>query len=49
MNADNLMSDSVNDKGMVSPDAAAKGCGDVKSGLECRYVLRGFACSWMYY
>lgn len=44
INADNLMSDNVNDNGMVSPDEAANGCGDVKSGFECRYVLRGFAC-----
>ena len=44
MNADNLISDRVNDKEMVNPDAAAKGCGDVKSGFECKYAFRGFAC-----
>ncbi len=31
-------------RGMVNPEAAARGCGDVKDGFEHRYVLRGFAC-----
>ena len=34
MNADNLISDKVMDKGIVSPEAAANGWGDVKLGLE---------------
>lgn len=48
MKADSLMSDNVSDRGIVSPDAAANGCGEVKSGLEWRYVFRGFACLLIY-
>ncbi len=44
MNADNLNSDKVIASGMVNPEAAARGCGDVKDGFEHKYVLRGFAC-----
>jgi len=36
MNADSLISDRVICKGIVNPDEAAKGCGDVKEGLEKR-------------
>jgi hypothetical protein len=36
MKADNLISDSVIDKGIVSPEAAANGLGDVKLGFESR-------------
>lgn len=36
MKADNLMSDKVSDSGMVRPEAAASGCGDVKLGFEWR-------------
>jgi len=43
MKADSLISERVICSGMVSPDDAASGCGDVKSGLEHKYVLSGFA------
>jgi len=33
MNADSLMSDSVILRGIVRPDAAARGCGEAKDGL----------------
>lgn len=44
MNADSLISDKVIDRGIVRPDAAARGLGDVKLGFESRYVFNGFAC-----
>lgn len=44
MNADSLISDSVICSGIVNPDEAASGCGDVKDGFENRYVFKGFAC-----
>ena len=34
MKAESLISDSVMERGIVRPDAAASGCGDVKLGLE---------------
>jgi len=34
MNADNLISDNVICKGIVKPDEAASGCGDVNDGFE---------------
>jgi len=34
MKADSLISDNVIESGIVRPDAAARGCGDVKDGLE---------------
>lgn len=34
MKADNLKFDRVIERGMVSPEAAARGCGDVKVGFE---------------
>jgi hypothetical protein len=34
MNAESLKSDSVIESGMVNPEAAAKGWGDVNVGLE---------------
>ena len=43
MKADNLISDSVICRGIVRPDAAARGCGEVKLGLEHKYVFKGFA------
>ena len=43
MNADNLISDKVICSGIVKPDDAARGCGDVKDGFENKYVFRGFA------
>jgi hypothetical protein len=36
MKADSLISDKVICNGMVNPDAAASGCGDVNNGLEKR-------------
>lgn len=42
--ADSLISDKVIDRGIVSPAAAASGCGDVKEGFADRYVFKGFAC-----
>lgn len=33
MNADSLMSDKVILRGMVRPDAAARGCGEANEGL----------------
>jgi len=36
MRADNLISDRLIWRGMVSPEAAASGCGDVKLGLDAR-------------
>jgi hypothetical protein len=41
--ADSLISDKVIWRGIVKPDAAAKGCGDVKDGFENKYVFNGFA------
>lgn len=43
MNADSLISDKVICRGIVNPEDAASGMGDVKEGFENRYVLRGFA------
>lgn len=34
MKADSLMSDKVIESGIVRPEAAASGCGDVKLGFE---------------
>jgi hypothetical protein len=42
--ADSLISDKVIWRGIVKPDAAANGCGDVKDGFENKYVFKGFAC-----
>jgi hypothetical protein len=42
--ADSLISDRVICRGIVKPEDAARGCGDVKEGFENRYVFRGFAC-----
>ena len=39
-----MNSDKVIAKGMVKPDCAANGWGEVKEGLENKYVFRGFAC-----
>lgn len=39
------MSDSVIWRGIVKPDEAARGCGEVKDGFEERQVLSGFACN----
>lgn len=36
MNAESLMSDSVMERGIVSPEAAARGFGDVNDGFESR-------------
>jgi hypothetical protein len=36
MKAESLMSDSVMESGIVSPEAAASGCGEVKLGFEYR-------------
>lgn len=36
MKADSLISDNVMDKGIVSPEAAANGLGDVKLGFESK-------------
>ena len=36
MNAESLISDNVIDSGIVRPDAAARGFGDVKLGFESR-------------
>lgn len=44
MKADNLISDKVICSGIVRPDAAARGCGEVKDGFENKYVFSGFAC-----
>jgi hypothetical protein len=43
MKADNLISDKVICRGIVNPEAAAKGCGEVNDGFENRYVFRGLA------
>jgi hypothetical protein len=43
MKAESLISDRVICRGIVNPDDAARGCGDVKEGFENRYVFRGFA------
>lgn len=45
--ADSLISDRVICKGMVRPDDAARGCGEVKEGLMERYVFRGLAFRWI--
>ena len=34
MNADSLISDNVICKGIVKPEEAARGCGDVNDGFE---------------
>lgn len=36
MKADSLISDRVMERGIVRPEAAASGCGEVNSGLEER-------------
>lgn len=36
INADSLISDRVMERGIVRPEAAASGCGEVNSGLEER-------------
>jgi hypothetical protein len=36
MNADSLISDRVIERGIVRPEAAASGCGEVNPGLEER-------------
>lgn len=36
MNADSLISDSVMERGIVRPEAAASGCGEVNSGFAER-------------
>lgn len=43
--AESLISESVIWSGMVRPDAAARGSGEVKDGFDDRYVLRGLAYS----
>lgn len=43
MKADNLISDKVICNGIVSPASAARGCGDVKDGLENRWLFSGLA------
>ena len=45
MKADSLISDKVICNGIVNPDAAANGCGDVNDGFENRYVFNGLAWS----
>ena len=45
MNAESLISERVICIGMVRPDAAARGCGEVKDGLVDKYVFRGLAYS----
>ena len=45
MKADSLISERVIDRGIVSPAAAARGCGEVKVGLAPRYVFSGLACN----
>jgi len=47
MKAESLISDRVICNGMVNPDAAASGCGDVNDGFENRYVFNGLA--WFVY
>lgn len=47
MKAESLISDKVIDRGIVSPEAAARGFGDVKLGFESRYVLSGLA--WLFH
>lgn len=46
--ADSLISDKVICSGIVSPEEAAKGCGDVNDGFENKYVFKGFACLFIY-
>lgn len=46
--AESLISDNEIERGIVRPEAAAKGCGDVNTGFEYKYVFRGFACSQGY-
>lgn len=42
---DNRISDKVICRGIVNPDAAAKGSGDANVGFAERYVFRGLACT----
>ena len=44
MNAESLISESVICIGIVRPEAAARGCGEVNDGLVDKYVFRGLAC-----
>lgn len=44
MKADSLISERVIWIGIVRPDDAARGCGEVNEGLVDRYVFSGFAC-----
>jgi hypothetical protein len=42
---DNRISDNVICRGIVKPDAAARGCGEANDGFVERYVLSGLACT----
>ena len=44
MKAESLISERVICMGIVNPDAAATGRGDVNVGLVERYVFKGLAC-----
>lgn len=43
MKAESLISDRVIFNGIVNPEEAARGSGDVKDGFENRYVFKGLA------
>jgi hypothetical protein len=45
---ESLNSDSVICNGIVRPEAAAKGCGDVNLGFVDKYVFSGFACTLVF-
>lgn len=40
-----MISDKVICNGIVNPEDAASGWGEVKDGFENKYVFRGFACN----
>jgi len=44
MKAESLISDKVICSGIVKPDEAARGSGDVNDGFENKYVFKGLAC-----
>ena len=43
MKAESLNSERVICRGMVSPEEAARGCGEANDGFVDRYVFSGFA------
>lgn len=49
INADSLISERVIWRGIVRPEEAARGCGDVNEGLVDKYVFNGLAWGFRQY